>query len=250
MTQTIQKKSAVKAYKVFDPDWKCRGFQFEVGKTFKHEGRVEICSSGFHACLQAADCFSYYSFDTQNKVAEVLLWGDVDERENGDDTKICARNIQLVREIDWQEVLNLVNTGKACTGLKNSGDCNSGDCNSGNGNQRFFCSENQPVYVFDLPTDLSLFAVQSLMPSFWNYDTSAWVSAGKMMDEEKQHFTHYETTGGYLKTFTYKEMYRNGWAKDSDENKLRFFNLPNFTLDKFEQITGIDAKADFKRLVK
>lgn len=45
-------------------------------------------------------------------------------------------------------------------------------------------------------------------------------------------------------------MCANGWAKNGDENKLKFFNLPNLDLEKFKLIKGIDASEDYKRLVK
>ena len=50
----------IKGYKVMNPDMTCRGFKFEVGKTYKHEGRIELCNAGFHFCLKASDCFNYY----------------------------------------------------------------------------------------------------------------------------------------------------------------------------------------------
>ena len=71
-----------------------------------------------------------------------------------------------------------------------------------------------------------------------------------MSDEEKTNSPHWKTTNGFWKTFSYKEMCQNGWAKDSDDNKLCFFKLPNFDLKIFEEITGIDATEDYKRLVK
>ena len=43
----------MKAYKVFNPDWTCRGSQYKVGETYTLEGELEICSSGFHACKNA-----------------------------------------------------------------------------------------------------------------------------------------------------------------------------------------------------
>ena len=126
---------SVRGYKVFNPDWTCRGFQYEVGKTFEEDVEPSVCCCGFHFCENAADCFSYYNFDPENKVAEVVAHGKV----VNDGTKSCTNKIEIVREIPWQEVLDIVNTGKGCTGLCNSGDCNSGnrnsgDCNSGNRN--------------------------------------------------------------------------------------------------------------------
>ena len=122
----------MKGYKVFNPHWTCRGFQFEVGKTFEEDVKPECCEQGFHFCTKASDCFNYYRFDPENKVAEVEAIGEVDT--NDEDTKCCTNKLHIIREITWQEVLELVNLGKACTGLCNSGDWNSGDWNSGNRN--------------------------------------------------------------------------------------------------------------------
>ena len=119
-----------KGYKVFRPDWTCRGFQYEVGKIFEEDVTPDCCSRGFHFCEKAADCFSYYDFDSNNKVAEVIALGDIDT----DGTKSCTNKIQIVREIPWQEVLTIVNTGKDCTGLGNTGNRNAGNRNTGNWN--------------------------------------------------------------------------------------------------------------------
>ena len=130
----------VRGFKVFNPDWTCRGFQYEVGKIFEEDVEPSCCDRGFHFCENAADCFNYYSFNPDNKVAEVIAYGDI---VRGDD-KCCTNKIKIVREIPWQELLTIVNTGKSCTGLcntgnkntgnKNTGDCNTGDCNTGNKN--------------------------------------------------------------------------------------------------------------------
>ena len=122
----------MKGFKVFNSDWTCRGFQFEVGKTFTEDVTPVCCDRGFHFCTKAADCFKYYDFNPDNKVAEVEALGDIDT--NNDDSKCSTNKIHIIREITWQEVLDLVNLGKACTGLCNSGNRNSGDCNSGNRN--------------------------------------------------------------------------------------------------------------------
>jgi hypothetical protein len=122
----------MKGYKVFNSDWTCRGFQFEVGKVFEEDVTPVCCDRGFHFCTKASDCFRYYSFDPDNKVAEVEALGDIDTQD--DDSKCCTNKIHIIREITWQEVLDLVNLGKACTGLCNSGNRNSGDWNSGDWN--------------------------------------------------------------------------------------------------------------------
>ena len=109
----------IKGYKVFNPDWTCRNFQYEVGKTFEEDVTPKCCDRGFHFCTKASDCFSYYGFNPENKVAEVLALGTVDTES--DDTKCCTNKIQIVREISWQELLTIVNTGKGCTGIATPG---------------------------------------------------------------------------------------------------------------------------------
>ena len=122
--------SKVRGYKVFNSDWTCNGFQYEVGKIFEEDVTPCTCDRGFHFCENAADCFSYYNFDSKNKVAEVIALGEVDT----DGKKSCTNKIQIVREIPWQELLTIVNIGKDCTGLCNTGDWNTGDWNTGNWN--------------------------------------------------------------------------------------------------------------------
>ena len=122
----------MKGYKVFNPDWTCRGFQFEVGKIFEENVEPVCCNRGFHFCTKAADCFNYYSFNSANKVAEVEAFGAVDA--SSENSKCCTNKIHIIRELTWHEVLDLVNIGKDCSGFCNSGDYNSGYCNSGDWN--------------------------------------------------------------------------------------------------------------------
>lgn len=126
----ISESEAIKAYKVFNSDGTCRGFQYELGKSYHHKGAIEVCKRGFHACPKLVDCFEYYAFDPANKVAIVRLWGNVEE----DDNKLVANNIQIETELSWNEVLNLVNKGKGNTGNRNDGHYNSGDRNTGSCN--------------------------------------------------------------------------------------------------------------------
>ena len=123
-------QNVVQGFKVFNPDWTCRGFQYEVGKTYEMSDSPICCTRGFHFCTKAADCFEYYSFNPENKVAEVIALGEV----NSDGKKSCTNKIQIVREVAWDEVLRIVNEGKDCTGLCNTGDWNTGNRNTGNRN--------------------------------------------------------------------------------------------------------------------
>ena len=121
---------SVKGYKVFNPDWTCKGKQYTCPGTFKEDVNPSVCNVGMHFCKNAADCFRYYDFDPKNHVAEVIAHGTVAEADN----KCATNKLEIVREIPWAEVLEIVNTGNACTGCCNSGDRNSGSCNSGSWN--------------------------------------------------------------------------------------------------------------------
>ncbi len=126
----MSKTEVVKGYKVFNSDWTCRGKQYTCPGKFEEDVTPIQCRRGMHFCKKAADCFNYYLFDQNNKVAEVIAYGEVSEE--GD--KCATNKLEVVREIPWSELLGLVNTGKGCTGRCNSGDHNSGNCNSGNRN--------------------------------------------------------------------------------------------------------------------
>lgn len=122
----------MKGYKVFKPDWTCRGFQYSVGKTFEEDMTPSCCNRGFHFCTELKDCFSYYCFDPLNKVAEIEALGEIDTEATG--RKHCTNKIKIVREISWEEVLKMINVGKANTGFGNTGNYNSGNYNSGHWN--------------------------------------------------------------------------------------------------------------------
>ena len=125
----------VRGFKVFNPDWTCDPTghdpkQYTCPGKFEEEGEIYACGHGMHFCENAADCFNYYSFNPDNKVAEVIAYGDI---VRGDD-KCCTNKIKIVREIPWQELLTIVNTGKSCTGLCNTGNWNTGNRNTGDWN--------------------------------------------------------------------------------------------------------------------
>ncbi|EBE2773652.1 hypothetical protein DIM68_23415, partial [Salmonella enterica] len=84
-------------FKGFNKDLKCRDFQFKIGKTFHHDGKVEACGSGFHACECPFDVFSYYP-PAESRYAETISFG-VTDREEGGDTKIASASITIKAEL-------------------------------------------------------------------------------------------------------------------------------------------------------
>ncbi|ECI2453016.1 hypothetical protein AHT95_13630 [Salmonella enterica subsp. enterica] len=84
-------------FKGFNKDLKCRDFQFEIGKTFHHDGKVEACVSGFHACECPFAVFSYYS-PADSRFAETISFGITNREEYGD-TKIASASITIKAEL-------------------------------------------------------------------------------------------------------------------------------------------------------
>ena len=138
----------IKGFKVFNPDWTCspngNTKQYTCPGKFEEDVTPVRCGQGMHFCKVAADCFNYYDFNPDNHVAEVAAYGEV--VEEGD--KCATNKLEIIREIPWAELLEMVNTGKGCAGLcnsgnRNSGNWNSGDWNSGNWNSGDWNSGNR-----------------------------------------------------------------------------------------------------------
>ena len=119
----------MKAYKGFDKNMRCRGFQFEEGKTYEEE-RAELCKAGFHACENPIDVFMHYA-PGKSVFREVELEDVSDMREK--DSKVCGKKIKIGAEISLRDMIRAgvkidIQTAKAAT----SGDCShaatSGDC--------------------------------------------------------------------------------------------------------------------------
>ena len=81
----------MRAFKGFNKDLTCRGYQYEEGKEF-HTERAECCDTGFHACEYPLDCFGYYD-PAHSVYHEVELSGEMDK--SGDNTKVCATDIKI-----------------------------------------------------------------------------------------------------------------------------------------------------------
>ena len=91
------------AYKGFDKNLKCRDYQYEIGKTFEHDGAVKACESGFHACEYPLDVFSYYP-PSSSRFAIVKMHGETSK--DSDDTKIASAKITIETEIKLPEMIN------------------------------------------------------------------------------------------------------------------------------------------------
>ena len=81
----------MRAFKGFNKDLTCRGYQYEEGKEF-HTERAECCDTGFHACEYPLDCFGYYD-PAYSVFHEVELSGEMDK--SNDNTKVCATDIKI-----------------------------------------------------------------------------------------------------------------------------------------------------------
>ncbi len=88
----------MKAYKGFNPDMTCRGFQYEEGKEYTHDGEVKCCEGGFHACEYPLDCFDYYA-PADSVYHEVELSGTIDKEEQSD-SKVTAQKIKVGARLD------------------------------------------------------------------------------------------------------------------------------------------------------
>ena len=97
-----EKTNGIAAYKGFDQDLKCRGFQFEIGKTYKHKGEVSVCNSGFHACENPLAVFEYYP--PTSRFAIVKCAGKISK--DIDDKKIACGELTVEAEIRLPELIS------------------------------------------------------------------------------------------------------------------------------------------------
>lgn len=223
----------VRGYKVFNPDWTCRDFQYKVGETYEYDGDIGICHAGFHFCRKIANCFSYYDFDSNNKVAEVEAIGSVIIEKD----KSVTNKLKIVRELSWQEVLDLVNMGKGNTGYHNTGDFNSGKWNTGNFNSG--CCNTGRCNIGNRNSGDCNSGVDN--SGDWN---SGFSNSGN-------HNTGYRNTGNYNKGCYNTGNYNTGDYNVGDWNSTDFttgfFNSIKQPLYVFNKPTNI-SREDFYEL--
>ncbi len=98
----MKEEKTIKAYKGFNSDLTCRGFQFEVGKEYTHDGKVNACDRGFHACANPFDVLNYYSIFTVMRYCTVEQSGEIDKEQD----KIASSKIKIRAEIGWAGLFN------------------------------------------------------------------------------------------------------------------------------------------------
>ena len=268
-------------YKATDKNGCCRGFKFEVGKTYTKDTpkeELKCCTDKvFHFCreLRAIEKESDYKL-SESRIFEVIAGDCV---RSGD--KYGTNSLTILREIEGEEKQEILNSGNCNSGNcnsgnwnsgncnsgdwnsgdwnsrncnsgdRNSGNCNSGNCNSGNWNSGdwnsgYFNTNEPPVRIFNAFTEVKKESI--VFPMFLYFDLTVWVSYDTATEEEKTKYkTEIETCGGFLKTLEYKEAFRRAWDKASKEEHKKLLNLPNWNNDIFKEISGIDAEAEIAK---
>ena len=94
----------IKAYKAFNMDMTCRGFQYEVGKEYEMDGDIECCERGFYACKSPLEVWDYYDM-LNSRYAEVEQSGKIEEEENS--TKVCSSHIKIKAELKLADIINI-----------------------------------------------------------------------------------------------------------------------------------------------
>ena len=96
--------AAIKSYKGFDKNLKCRDFQYEIGKEYEMDGEIKVCNRGFHACESPFDVFDHYTM-IDSRFCEVEQDGNISKKDRG--TKICSSKIKIKAELKLADMINL-----------------------------------------------------------------------------------------------------------------------------------------------
>ena len=214
--------SYTKGYKAFNKTGKegqgeCRGFLFKEGESYKIDGKLKLCSNGFHFCRDLVLTFEYYGYDIEKYCfAEVEAIGDIDY-ETPTKHKAATSEIRIIKFLSHGEFLSIIK-GDSNSGNWNSGNSNSGHSNSGNSNSGY---DNSGDFNTTTPQYKNVFNKPCL--------TSVWeVSC-------KPDFLYFELIEGK----TYKESFIESFNKSNKKDVKLLLLLPNFNYTVFEEISGI-----------
>ena len=256
----------MKGYKAFDANLQCRGFQYEVGKTYELEGELAICKNGYHFCETISDCYYYYPIGNGTRICKVEALGRIVRRDN----KICTDKIRVVEEVTDIDLVKC-NTGDYNSGNRNSGDYNSGNYNSGNYNSEDYNSGNYNSGNYNsgnyssgcFNTEKHPRIIMFNKQSEWTYcdwrkskafgilrgypmAKAVWVDANEMTNDEKAAHPEYETMGGILAKRKGTVTPQEWWDGLDESDKEEVMSLPNFDADIFKEIMGINVRNDYR----
>ena len=235
----------VKGFKGFNEDLTCRGFQYEIGKTYKHNGEVELCRSGFHFCRKLKDVHHFYNLKT-SRICEIEADGKIDD----DGVKSVCSRMRIVREVSREEILSIINIGENNTGMLNSGDLNSGRLNSGDLNSGRlnsgdlnsgdFCSCDYSSGIF--MTKKITYEAFNKQLTKEEYDALIESKGFTLLQRFRLYAfkTRTEKNGQKrLAYLSYKASWRMFWQTLTPMQKLTVKRMPHFDADVFYEITGI-----------
>jgi len=220
----------VKGFKGFNEDLTCRGFQYEIGKTYKHNGEVELCRSGFHFCRKLKDVHNFYNLKT-SRICEIEADGKIDD----DGVKSVCSRMRIVREVSREEIWSIINIGEKNTGLFNIGDRNSGNRNSGD-----FCSCDYSSGIF--MTKKITYEAFNKQLTKEEYDDLIGSEGFRLLQRFRLYAfkTRTEKNGQKrLAYLSYKASWRMFWQTLTPMKKLTVKRMPHFDADVFYEITGI-----------
>ena len=101
--RNIIKRKEVIAYKGMEFNMTCKGFHYEVGKSYKTD-KAELCNCGFHACLNPIDVLDYYPKYLSSRYFKVKLSGEITKCSMWD-TNVAATEITILEEIPYDKFL-------------------------------------------------------------------------------------------------------------------------------------------------
>ncbi|MBQ1989104.1 MAG: hypothetical protein II234_04300, partial [Clostridia bacterium] len=135
MERKKKEEVKIRAFKGFEHDWTCRGFKYEIGKTYEQEGDIEVCNNGFHACEEPLRVLQYYSAcdhkGNLRKFAEVEQSGEI--AKDNDKTASSKINIKAELSIFDLAKLQVEYIKERCNDIKETSGNRSSAVNSGYG---------------------------------------------------------------------------------------------------------------------
>ena len=123
----------------------------------------------------------------------------------------------------------------------NTGNWNTGNWNTCDKETGFFnTAQPTKVRVFNTLVAADLWS-KAEKPDFLYFSLTEWVFEDEMTDQEKVDYDTFRTTGGYLKSYEYKEAFQKSWDEADEEDRALLFKLPEFDAEVFKEISGIDV---------